>query len=283
MDYNSAFDAFIDHNILDLIKNGEVSELSELDISDEEELCYISNRGEHFNLLLDQVYCSKFEVKNNNILTHNCILPSVTQKKQIKWLQQPFRDVDIVLDVLVAPDPVILRSPIEYFMEYFDNDLFETIVSNTNLYAKQKNLTDFEPTNKEEIQTLIAIHLVIGCLKWPNVQMYWEENFQLPMIANAMSLSRFLELRQNLHVINNLDIPDNNQDKFIKVRSLYDQIKKKCNELPKSRNLSVGEQIIPLVGRLTAKQYKRGKPYPWGITIFVLASENGMVHDFILY
>lgn len=284
MAFNSTFDSFIDHNILDLIKNGEVSELSELDISDEEELCYIPNRGELYDLLLEQVYCSKFEVKNNNIHTHNHILPSVTPKKQIKWIQQPFGDVDIVLDDLVAtPIPVILRRPIDYFLQYFDDEFFETIVSNTNLYAEQKNLINFEPTDKQEIKTLIAIYLVIGCLKWSQVQMYWDEHFRLPMIANAMTLSRFFELRQCIHVINNLDIPNNNQDKFIKVRPLYNQIKKKCSKLPKLRNLSIGEHMIPFVGRLLAIQYKRGKPCPWGITIFVLASESGMIHDFILY
>jgi hypothetical protein len=133
-------------------------------------------------------------------------------------------------------------------MEYFEYDFFETIAFNTNLYAVQKCLTNFKHTNKQEIQTFIAIHLIMGCLKFPRIRMYWEEKFRVPLISNSMSRDRFLQLRNNLHIINNLDIPRNNVDKFIKVRPLYNQIRKKCNNLSKVRNLCVDEQMVPFKG-----------------------------------
>lgn len=96
-----------------------------------------------------------------------------------------------------------------------------------------------------------------------------------------MSIDRFFQLGQNLHIINNLDIPNNNKDKFVKVRPLYNQIKKKkCNEIPKVRNLCVDEQMVPFKGKLSVKQYMRGKPCPWDVKIFVLASEYGLIYDF---
>jgi len=36
-------------------------------------------------------------------------------------------------------------------------------------------------------------------------------------------------------------------------------------------------------GKLSVQQYMRGKPSPWGIKILVLASECGIIYDFILY
>lgn len=127
-------------------------------------------------------------------------------------------------------------------MYYFNEDFFETIAFNTNLYAILQNVTNFKPKNEQEIRVLIVIHIIMGCLKFPRVRMYWEENFKVPSIFNSMSRDRFFQLEQNLHIINNLDIPNNNKGKFVKVHLLYNQIKKKCNEIPKVRNLCVDEQ-----------------------------------------
>lgn len=41
--------------------------------------------------------------------------------------------------------------------------------------------------------------------------------------------------------------------------------------------------MVPFKGKLSVKLYMRDKPCPWGVKIFVLASENGMIYDFILY
>lgn len=272
-------------NIMDLLDGDE----SELDFSyDEDEF-----PNDELDQLLQEFnsnYTLDTEIDNsninniNNVLTDNNILPMITSKKNIKWIQQPFNTPNIELDDLDITDPVIvLRNPIDYFMHYFNDDFFETLAFNTNLYAIQKNLTNFKATNQQEIRVLIAIHLIMGCLKFPRVRMYWEENFKVPSVFNSMSRDRFFQLRQNLHIINNLDIPNNNHDKFVKIRPLYDLIKKKCNELPKERNLCIDEQMVPFKGKLSVKQYMRGKPCPWGVKIFVLASENGMIYDFILY
>ncbi|XP_022174122.1 piggyBac transposable element-derived protein 3-like [Myzus persicae] len=261
---------------------------------DESELDFSYDEDEFPNDELDQLlqefnsnYTLDTEIDNsniNNVLTDNNILPMITSKKNIKWIQQPFNTPNIELDDLDITDPVIvLRNPIDYFMHYCNDYFFETLAFNTNLYAIQKNLTNFKATNQQEIRVLIAIHLIMGCLKFPRVRMYWEENFKVPSVFNSMSRDRFFQLRQNLHIINNLDIPNNNHDKFVKIRPLYDLIKKKCNELPKERNLCIDEQMVPFKGKLSVKQYMRGKPCPWGVKIFVLASENGMIYDFILY
>lgn len=48
-------------------------------------------------------------------------------------------------------------------------------------------------------------------------------------------------------------------------------------------NLCVDEQMVPFTGNLSIKQYVRGKPYPWGIEIFVLSGQTGWVYDFLVY
>ncbi|XP_050056264.1 piggyBac transposable element-derived protein 3-like [Aphis gossypii] len=76
---------------------------------------------------------------------------------------------------------------------------------------------------------------------------------------------------------------DETENKFIKVRPLYDAINKKCNSLPVERRLSVDEQMVPYKGHLQMKQYVKGKPCPWGIKAFLLCGESGMVYNILLY
>jgi len=49
------------------------------------------------------------------------------------------------------------------------------------------------------------------------------------------------------------------------------------------RNICIDEQMVPFKGHLSIKQYIRNKPNPWGIKIFMLCGESGVVYDFVLY
>lgn len=129
----------------------------------------------------------------------------------------------------------------------------------------------------------MAIHIIMGTLKFPCVRMYWEEAYRINSVANNMTRDRFFQLRSNFHIINHGHILPNNKDKFIKVHTLYNLIKKQCNSLIKKRNLSIDEQMVPFKGNRSIKQYIKGKPCPWGFKIVVLTGSNGMVYDFILY
>jgi hypothetical protein len=106
---------------------------------------------------------------------------------------------------------------------------FTKISFNTNLYATQKNLgSKLKPTDEYEIKKLIGIHILMGCLKFPCVRMYWQKDYIVNLIAKNMSRNRFFILKNNFHVIDNNDIPQGNKDKFIKVRPLYDCFLQKC-------------------------------------------------------
>lgn len=75
-----------------------------------------------------------------------------------------------------------------------------------------------------------------------------------------MTCDRFSQLRNNLNIINNLEIPPDNKDKFIKIRPMINAVRKRCLELPVEEIISVDEQIIPYTGQLSTKQYIKGKP-----------------------
>lgn len=66
------------------------------------------------------------------------------------------------------------------------------------------------------------------------------------------------------------------------MRPLYDKLKKKCNSINMERNICIDEQMIPFKGHLSVKQYMRGKHgCPWGIKIFLLCGESGIIYDLL--
>lgn len=77
-----------------------------------------------------------------------------------------------------------------------------------------------------------------------------------------MTRNRLFELCSCFHVVDNKAIPNDNRDKFVKIRPLYDSFIKRYTELPVEHNLNVDEQIVPFKGNLSIKQYIKGKPTP---------------------
>ncbi|CAK1591718.1 unnamed protein product [Parnassius mnemosyne] len=71
----------------------------------------------------------------------------------------------------------------------------------------------------------------MGNLKFPRIRLYWDSSLDMKIFLENMARDRFLQMRNNLHVIDNNSIPQNNTDRFIKVRPLYDSVKKRCLEL----------------------------------------------------
>lgn len=103
------------------------------------------------------------------------------------------------------------------------------------------------------------------------------------MIAENMSQNQFFILRNNFHVIDNNDIPPGNRDKFIKVHPLYDSFLQKRKMLPVERNICVDEQMVPFKEQLSIKQYVKNKLIKWGIKIFLLCGESGLIYNLFLF
>ena len=123
----------------------------------------------------------------------------------------------------------------------------------------------------------------MGSLKLPRRYMYWHEKYRLPLFVDSMTRDRFFAIRSCLHLVHKLEIPPDNRDKSVLVRPLFDTIKKVCNTLPIEEYVSVDKQIVPFTGKLSIKEYIKGKSYPWGIKFFALCGQSGISYDFVLY
>lgn len=210
---------------------------------------------------------------------------SLTDKNNITWRKTPLvvNVAEFNMDSMDDNVDDELLAPIDYFKKYLPDEFFENLAEKTNLYATQINKNRFKQTAKDEMQVLFGLHVLAGILKYPRVRLYWDSTLKVNAFVDNMTRDRFFELRTCLHVVNNLERPNDNKDKFYKVRPLYDLIRKRCLELQTEENLCVDEAMVPFTGRFSVKQYIRGKPSPWGIKIFMLCGKSGIVHDFILY
>lgn len=201
------------------------------------------------------------------------------------WEECEFQSPDVFLSQpSYLPIDRSSFSEVDYFRQYIDDSVIENIVEKSNWsyfarYTKSLNLTF------EECNTYIAISMIMSCINYPSLRMYWAKEFRIPIIANIMPRNRFLLLRTALKVVLDEDVgPDERQsDKLWKVRPLITAVLKSCKLQEKTQDLSVDEMMIPFQGTCGVKQYCPGKPNPVGLKAFVLATPQGLVCDFHIY
>ena len=193
------------------------------------------------------------------------------------YLGDPFPDP--------PPPPEEDISTYGYFKMFFDDDLIENIVAQTNIYSMQQSGTSIA-TNKHEIEKYIGIIMTMLYVKLPTQRMYWTNRFRIPSIANLMTVKHFEKLKRYIHFNNNDDaLPKTPKefDKLFKIRSLIDSVLPKCQAIPTEEHHSIDEQIIPTKGRSGLRQYLPKKPNKWGIKVWARCGHSGILYDFEIY
>ena len=136
---------------------------------------------------------------------------------------------------------VSTASPLDYFQLFFSDNVFETIVKNTNSFKRfrcqQKRITQpafeekfWEDTNVNEMEAFFGIAIMFGILNQPRYRTFWSKDPFLgnPGVQRVFSLKRYSKLSEYLHVSDrkserNRGHPD--YDKLAKVRWLYDHLR----------------------------------------------------------
>ncbi|KAM9723891.1 zinc finger protein 576, tandem duplicate 1 isoform 2-T2 [Menidia menidia] len=92
------------------------------------------------------------------------------------------------------------REPIDYFSRYLGWDTWVEMTACTNKMSNKPN-----PVTSREVACFVGIHIAMGTLKFPSPRLYWEDLTKVPLIAEAMPLSRFLELSRTLKLTSSKD------------------------------------------------------------------------------
>lgn len=109
-----------------------------------------------------------------------------------------------------APDE--LPYPRRYFARFFDDDLFQLIAEQTNLYNCQL-IGAIINTTVDEIKSFVGIKIIMGVVRMPSMDDYWAEHTRYAKKANVMSVKRFKCLSRFIHFQDN-QTSDPTQDRL---------------------------------------------------------------------
>ena len=180
---------------------------------------------------------------------------------------------------------VAVDTPLEYFQKFITMPMLHHLVEQTNIYSVQKYGRCVQTTLKE-IEQLLGIYLQMGLCPMTSMRAFWQSGTRYPPVADVMSRDRFLSLIRSLHVVNNMDVAEEEKgdDRLWKVRPWLEKLRQQCIQVEPEEMNSIDEMMVPYKGtRSPVQQYMRGKPHPWGFKIWARTSVGGIVLDFDVY
>lgn len=288
----------------ELLQNGNFSEIEDSDQDDEDfktnnlfkqiEDEYLDDEEHDFQAMVERPpFSSAFVIqlspdirtldnshqkKPVSAFTTKSLSTPNSERKRI-WKQVPFENKQHYYTSLPTK-PV--RRPIDYFRDYFDDAFLEKVSYCTNLHYFRTNGLELKCTGSE-IAKVFAIHMIMGCIPYPRLFMYWKAGTKLGLISDVMSRDRFLTIRNALHVIETDSPPDHEKENPLwKVQPMINKVKDTCNRLERSPGFyAIDKKIIPFSGRCKLRQTVKHKVV--GLKNFVLTTSEGLILDFAIY
>lgn len=180
--------------------------------------------------------------------------------------------------------PDYIQTHFQYFTKYFNVQVIRHITYQTNLYAAQKGINTTFTTNEKEIMIFLAILIYMGLVELPSVDDYWARETRVPQVADLMSSKRFRLLKRVIHFNDNTKMTSTS-DRFFKVRPLFSLLTSVFRCEPQTPKQSVDEVMVAYRGKTAGnlKRYVKNNRDKWGFKLFARASEDGFIHDMVLY
>ena len=119
---------------------------------------------------------------------------------------------------------------------------------------------------RDSMLAVQGVLLLSGYNRLPRKNMYWEANPDChnDLVSENVRRDTFDGVMEALHFTDNMEMTEDQQeaDRFVKVRPLFDNINKQCKTyLPDRRGKSVDEIMVPYYGPHGDKQFIKGKPF----------------------
>jgi len=207
----------------------------------------------------------------------------------LKWKDGSFISPDqnlLFKEIPLSNNILELDTPLQFFTYFFNEELMQNIVNETELYSIQTNVS--KPINLSliEFRRYLGILIYSSVFRVPNVRDYWSVELNFSQISDAMSLRRYETIRRFLHFNNNhtmLSKDNPNFDRLHKIRPLIDHLNTKYSSVQCNQYLSVDEQLCATKARSYLKQYLPDKPHKWGYKLFVLCDDDGFSYKFEIF
>lgn len=193
-----------------------------------------------------------------------------------------------------GPTLTVPESPSDVFQLMFTPTFINSIVEQSNLYAKEvmgdDKYSSWEKITSEELKAYFGFCILMGINRLPAIDDYWSSDQVLHYspIADRIPRDRFREISRYLHFADNSTLEPRGSpghDRLGKVRPVINHLSQRFSDLYKPhREVSVDEAMIKFTGRSSVKQYMPMKPIKRGIKVWVMAdSHNGYFHTLQVY
>ena len=156
----------------------------------------------------------------------------------------------------VGPTVPVSRDPLEMFSVFFDSEVLDLIVQETNRYAHQvlAGTDKTWQTDVHEIKAYLGFRILMGITRKPEIRDYWSRDDKLHYapIASRITRDRFEEITRYFHLVDNESLPSRGQDgyhRLQKVMPIISMLKERFlrNYNPHMQN-SIDEAMIPYKG-----------------------------------
>jgi len=190
------------------------------------------------------------------------------------------------LDVGINPDIIDSMedcAPIDFYTLFFDENVLDFLVSETNRYAHQiinsrtlskcSRLKKWTPIDRTEMRNFLGLIVWMGLVNMPSLKDYWRKDFLYKTrVPEIMSRNRFELILGMFHCGNNEIIE---YGRLNKVQHLVDMLVDNFNKwyIPDDK-VCIDESVVPFIGRLVIRQYLKNKKHRYGIKIFKLCSKD---------
>ncbi|KAH8037839.1 hypothetical protein HPB51_018327 [Rhipicephalus microplus] len=112
------------------------------------------------------------DAANTIAQTSACATQSAPSGKYI-WKEEPFEEKSLPsFEYDLSEPPGNVRTPLEYFSEYFDDSFFQNAPEKTNMYCMSTTGEILKAT-PQKIPQLFGMHIIMGCIRLPNIHIYF--------------------------------------------------------------------------------------------------------------
>ena len=137
-------------------------------------------------------------------------------QEKLGWRKVEIEKVDLSWKGEPRQFPGILETPLKYFQTFFEDELLELIVEQSNLFALQTEGCNLCLT-VEELKVFMSIILLLGVIRVPYYRMHWEAATRYPQIADKMGRQTFAKIKRFLHFNDNSKAKKPGEQEFDKL------------------------------------------------------------------
>ena len=77
------------------------------------------------------------------------------------------------------------KSPLQYFKQFWPDEINDLVVEQSSFYRTQKSGTSIN-TSTNQMEKFIGMHIKMGVIRLPSYKLYWSQKLRYPAIANQM-------------------------------------------------------------------------------------------------